>query len=99
MGNRAGRDDPSEVPGGADRLCAGRHRSGSAGVGSGRPLSFGHEKGETVIPPPVHTLSPAGVMSCVFFILLVPLAAAGISLVNTGLGRSRSAAHAMVASL
>jgi ammonium transporter, Amt family len=32
-------------------------------------------------------------------ILLVPLAALGVSLVNAGLGRSRSAAHAMMASL
>lgn len=32
-------------------------------------------------------------------ILLAPLAAAGLALINTGLGRSRNAAHAMVASL
>jgi len=31
--------------------------------------------------------------------LLVPLAAAGLALVNCGLGRSRSAAHMMMASL
>jgi ammonium transporter, Amt family len=36
---------------------------------------------------------------CVFLILLVPCAWAGLALVNTGLGRSRSAAHAMLASL
>ena len=36
---------------------------------------------------------------CVVFILLVPLAGAGLSLINTGLGRSRSAAHAMLAAL
>ncbi len=40
----------------------------------------------------------ASVLS-LFFILLVPLAAAGLTLINTGLGRSRSAAHAMLASL
>jgi len=33
------------------------------------------------------------------FILLIPLAAAGISLVNTGLSRSRNAAHSMTSSL
>lgn len=33
------------------------------------------------------------------FILLVPFAGAGLALINTGLGRSRSAAHAMLASL
>jgi Amt family ammonium transporter len=36
---------------------------------------------------------------CLVFILLVPLAAAGLSLINTGLGRSRSAAHAMLSCL
>jgi ammonium transporter, Amt family len=36
---------------------------------------------------------------CFFFSLLVPLAGAGLALINAGLGRSRSAAHAMLASL
>ncbi len=36
---------------------------------------------------------------CVVFVLLVPCAAAGLALVNTGLGRSRSAAHMMMSSL
>ncbi|MGH9528597.1 MAG: ammonium transporter, partial [Terriglobales bacterium] len=36
---------------------------------------------------------------CFFLILLVPFAAAGLALINTGLGRSRSAAHSMMASL
>jgi Amt family ammonium transporter len=36
---------------------------------------------------------------CLFLILLVPFAAAGLALINDGLGRSRSAAHAMLASL
>ena len=36
---------------------------------------------------------------CLVFILLVPFAIAGLALINTGLGRSRSAAHAMTASL
>ena len=36
---------------------------------------------------------------CVLLTLLVPFAAAGLALINTGLGRSRSAAHAMMASL
>ena len=33
------------------------------------------------------------------FILLIPLAAAGLALIHQGLGRSRSAAHAMLATL
>jgi len=43
-------------------------------------------------------MTPASVL-CLFFVFLVPLAPAGLSLINTGLGRSRSAAHAMLASL
>lgn len=37
--------------------------------------------------------------ACLFFIFLVPLAAAGLALMNVGLGRSRSAGHMMMASL
>ncbi len=36
---------------------------------------------------------------CLGFVLLTPLAAAGLTLINAGLGRSRNAAHAMLASL
>jgi Amt family ammonium transporter len=36
---------------------------------------------------------------CILCILLVPFAWAGLALVNTGLGRSRSAAHSMITSL
>jgi Amt family ammonium transporter len=43
-------------------------------------------------------MTPASVL-CLFFVFLVPLAAAGLALINTGLGRSRSAAHAILASL
>jgi len=51
------------------------------------------------------TSSSAGVLSetasalCFVLILLVPFAIAGLALINTGLGRSRSAAHSMMASL
>lgn len=47
--------------------------------------------------------SPADLQSsfsiCLVFILLVPFAIAGLALINSGLGRSRSAAHAMTASV
>lgn len=46
---------------------------------------------------PILSESAAGV--CLLLVLMVPLAAAGLALINTGLGRSRSAAHSMVASL
>ena len=36
---------------------------------------------------------------CAALILMVPLAAAGLALTQAGLGRSRSAAHAMLGSL
>ena len=49
--------------------------------------------------PPVGTLSDTAAAVSMFSILLAPLALAGLALVNTGLGRSRSAAHAMLASL
>src|SRR3954464_14351111 len=40
---------------------------------------------------------PAAILA-ISSILLIPLALAGISLINTGLGRSRNAAHAMLSS-
>ncbi len=36
---------------------------------------------------------------CLLFILLVPLAGAGLAVINSGLGRSRNAAHMMLSSL
>jgi Amt family ammonium transporter len=36
---------------------------------------------------------------CIFCLFLIPLTAVGLALLNTGLGRSRSAAHTMAASL
>jgi Amt family ammonium transporter len=44
-------------------------------------------------------LSETAVSICIFFILLVPLAGAGLSLMDSGLGRSHSAAHSMLAAL
>lgn len=41
----------------------------------------------------------AASLLCLLFICMVPLAAAGIALMNTGLGRLRSAAHSMMSSL
>ena len=44
-------------------------------------------------------ISPPEIALLIVLILLVPLAAAGLSLINTGLGRSRSAAHSLLTSL
>jgi len=50
------------------------------------------------MPTPV-PLSETATALVTALILLVPLAGAGLALINAGLGRSRSAAHAMMASL
>ena len=44
-------------------------------------------------------LSDLSAAVCLIFIFLVPLAGAGLALINTGLGRARSAAHLMMSSL
>jgi len=49
-----------------------------------------------VRPEPLPALAIA---VCLFSILLVPLAGAGLALINAGLSRSRNAAHMMLASL
>jgi ammonium transporter, Amt family len=44
-------------------------------------------------------LSDIAALLCLMCILLVPVAIAGLSLINTGLGRSRSASHMMLSSV
>ena len=51
------------------------------------------------VAPSLLTLSEASAVLCLLLILLVPFAGAGLALINSGLGRSRSAAHAMVGAL
>ena len=48
---------------------------------------------------PARPLSEITMAACLFFIFLAPLAAAGLALMNAGLGRSHSATHVMMASL
>jgi len=48
---------------------------------------------------PLANWSEISAALCFLLILLVPFAGAGLALINAGLGRSRSAAHAMLASL
>jgi ammonium transporter, Amt family len=48
---------------------------------------------------PAPKLTEITTVACLFFIFLVPLAGAGLTLMNVGLGRSRSAGHMMMASL
>jgi Amt family ammonium transporter len=51
------------------------------------------------MPTPVAGITDAAMIACLFFIFLVPLAGAGISLINAGLGRSRNAGHMMMAAV
>ena len=46
-----------------------------------------------------HGIPEIAAVACIFFIFLTPFAAAGLALINAGLGRSHSAAHIMMASL
>lgn len=48
---------------------------------------------------PASGLTEIAMIACLFCIFLVPLAGAGLALINTGLGRSHSAAHMMMASI
>ena len=52
-----------------------------------------------ISPVSLAALSETISVLCVILILLVPFAGVGLSLISTGLGRSRSAAHSMLASL
>jgi ammonium transporter, Amt family len=48
--------------------------------------------------PAIH-FSEIQTATCIFFMVVAPLSAAGLALINAGLGRSRNAAHAMMAAL
>ncbi len=45
------------------------------------------------------SLSESGTALCIVLIFLIPFAGVGLALINTGLGRARSAAHLMMSSL
>jgi len=51
------------------------------------------------MPLPGRALPDLAAALCFLFILLAPFAAAGLAMINTGLGRSRNAAHMMLSSL
>src|ERR1700726_749394 len=81
-----------------------RIRSGRFGRGRFRTdvchsLALDPAGGQSIMPTPVAGFSDAAMLACLFFIFLVPLAGAGISLINTGLGRSRNAGHMMMAAV
>jgi len=52
-----------------------------------------------IIPPSLSVMSDATLVLTLALLLVAPLAIAGVALINTGLGRSRSAAQALLGSL
>src|SRR5215469_933579 len=91
----------SAPPSGRRPGCLRARRNGGAGswAGSGVPISSHSSRETSMNSPPVPILSEGGTVFTMFLILLIPFAMAGIALVNTGLGRSRNAAHMMMSSL
>ena len=53
----------------------------------------------TPLVPVASGLSESTFALCLVLLVLAPLAIAGVALINTGLGRSRSAAQALLGSL
>src|ERR1700692_3270931 len=95
----AGRDCAFRVAAFASRVCPGRNFGGSVGIDPRFPIASDSARGKKIIPMPAPKLTEVTTVACLFFIFLVPLAAAGLALMNVGLGRSRSAGHMMRASL
>src|SRR5262245_48912503 len=79
------------------RLCAGGVRSRIAGIDPGHSFPPGPSPGGSWVTS--GSLPALTAALCIFSILLVPLAAAGLALINAGLGRSRNAGHMMLASM
>ena len=78
----------ADIPGAAVCLCCGRIWRGGSRPVPADPCIPGHAEGASM-----------NLELSLFSIMLVPFAAAGLALIHQGLGRSRSAAHAMLASL
>src|ERR1700686_39580 len=83
----------------ASCVCSGRYCRRGVGIDPRFSIASDSARGKRIIPMPVPRLTDATTVACLFFIFLVPLAAAGLALMNVGLGRSRSAGHMMMASL
>src|SRR5208337_956575 len=85
------------VAGCARRVCFRRCSRGSPGIDSGLSVPFDSARGKKVVLMITPALTELATVACLFFIFLTPLAAAGLALINAGLGRSHSAAHIMMA--
>src|ERR1022692_2569077 len=86
----------------AHRVRARRHGGGVARPCARGPFSSCAGSGRRVtlfVAPSLVSLSEVSALLCFLLILLVPFAGVGLALINCGLGRARSAAHAMLAAL
>src|ERR1035441_9928045 len=102
MGDCRGRRHAAAIGRWARRIRAGRHSGRVIRTRAGDPCSSGSARGRRVTPfvaPSLVTLSEVSAVFCLLLILLVPFAGAGLALLNSGLGRSRRGAHAMVGAL
>src|SRR5579864_637809 len=98
MADRAGRGRASSIHGPGDFRDR-RPRRPVAGAYVRGPLPSDSARGKKVMPIPSRALPDLAAALCFLFILLVPFAAMGLAMINTGLGRSRNAAHMMLSSL
>src|SRR5579863_3417425 len=83
----------------AGRVCPRRRCRGDIGIDPCFSIASDSARGKRIILMPAVKLTEVTTAACLFFIFLVPLAGAGLALMNVGLGRSRSAGHMMMASL
>ncbi len=86
----------------ARRVRARRHGGGVARPRARGPFSSCAGSGRRVtlfVAPSLVSLPEVSALLCFLLILLVPFAGVGLALINCGLGRARSAAHAMLAAL
>src|ERR1039457_6022574 len=95
----AGLDCAPRLAAFARRVCPRRHRRGSFGIDPYFPVPCDSARGKRIIPMPTPRITEIAMVACLFCIFLVPLAGAGLALINAGLGRSRSATHIMMSSL
>src|SRR5215831_1861493 len=77
----------------ARSVCIGRTRHRTSRTRPHFPRTYACKRGARV------TLTPVNSAICGILILLIPFAIAGISLMNSGLGRSRNAAHSLMSTL
>src|ERR1039457_5858210 len=102
MGDCACRRRTAAIGRCARRGCARRHSGRVVRARACDPCSSGSASGRRVtlfVAPSLLPFSEVSAVLCLRLILLIPFAGAGLALINSGLGRSRSAAHAMVGAL